>query len=290
MRPFELLEPTSLEEACRCLAERGEGAKLIGGGTALVVLMKQKVFQPQCLISTRRIPELQAFRFSPEEGLTLGGGVRHFDIESSPVVRERYPLLAAAVHKVGNIRVRQMATLGGNLSHCDYMSDPPAALIALGARVVLASTSGTREMPLEEFILGPYTTQLQPGEILAAVRVPPPVPGALHAYVKFAIPTETERPTVTVAVQVVPEDGAVRDAVLVVGAVTGRPRRVEVRELLVGHPLTPERAEQAAEAAVADLEPIDDGRTPVWYKRDVTRVMVRRALERVAAQMNPKAA
>lgn len=283
MYGFDLLEPTSLAEASRLLLEKGEGTKLIAGGTALVVLMKQRVYQANCLISTRRIPELQALAYDAKTGLRIGGGVRHYDIESSPVVKERYPLLADAVHKVGNIRVRQMATIAGNLSHGDYMSDPPAALIALGASLVIFGPESTREMPLSEYILGPYTTQLHPGEILAEVRIPAPAPGAISTYLKFAIPTETERPSVNVAVQASLAGGKVAEIALVLGAVVGRPYRVESAEaLLRGRELSAQAIGEAADVAVADLEPIDDGRVPVWYKRDVTRVLVRRALEDLA--------
>lgn len=286
MRGFDLLEPTSVAEACQLLAEQ-EGSKLIGGGTALVVLMKQKVFQPERLISTRRIPELKVFEFSEASGLRLGGGVCQYDVESSAVVQAHYPLLAAAVHKVGNIRVRQMATLAGNLSHGDYMSDPPAALVALAARVVLASPEGTREVPLAEFILGPYATQLQPGELLTEIRVPTPRPGAIATYLKFAIPSETERPSVNVAVQAVPAGGVLREIALVLGAVAGRPMRVPAAEaLLVGRSLTPALLAEAAEVAVADLEPVDDGRMPVWYKKNVTQVLVRRALADLVGQLD----
>lgn len=286
MQAFELLEPTSLAEACRLLAERGEGTKLIGGGTALVVLMKQKVYQPECLISTAKVPELQVLSYSDSEGLRLGGGLRHHDAETAPVVQEKYPLLAAALHKVGNIRVRQMATLAGNLSHGDYMSDPPAALVALGARIRLASAEGTRELDLEEFLLGPYSTQLAPGELVQELLVPPPVPGAVSTYHKFAIPTETERPTLNVAVQAVPGGQFFRSVSLVLGAVAGRPVRVRsAEEVLKERPITGQLLDEAAAAATAAIDPIDDGRAPVWYKREITGVLVRRALADVARQM-----
>lgn len=286
MYGFDLVEPTSLAEASQILLERGEGTKLIAGGTALVVLMKQRIYQASCLISTRKIPELQSVTFSEAEGLRIGGSVRHYDIESNPVVKERFPLLADAVHKVGNIRVRQMATIAGNLSHGDYMSDPPAALIALGATLRIFGPEGWREMALADYIQGPYMTALGPGEILAEVLVPTPAPGSVSTYVKFAVPTETERPSVNVAVQATASGGVVSDIALVLGAVVGRPFRVEQAEALIrGKALTAALAAQAAEAAVADLEPIEDGRVPGWYKRDVTGVLVRRALEEIARKV-----
>lgn len=286
MNGFELLEPTSLTETVRLLAERGDGTKLIGGGTALVVLMKQGMYQPDCLISTARVPELQRFEFSESGGLRIGGGVCHHDIGQSPIVRERYPLLAKAVDRVGNIRVRQMATIAGNLSHSDYMADPPAALLALGARVVLVSAEGQRTLGLDEFILGPYATAIAPGEVLAEVQIPTPAAGTVFTYLKFAVPTETERPTLNVAIAAVPEGAALRQITLVLGAVAGPPVRItSVESMLQGRTLSAELMQEAAEATAATIDPIDDGRLAVWYKRDVTRVLVRRALEDVASQL-----
>lgn len=286
MQGFELLEPASLDEAVRMLDSGTDGVKLIGGGTALVVLMKQKLFWPARLVSTRRVPELQVLEYQDGAGLRIGGGVRLYDIESSSILRKAYPLLAEAVHKVGNVRVRQMATLAGNLSHGDYMSDPPAALVALDALAVLKGPEGRRELPLEEFILGPYTTRLAPGEVLAEVRVPPAAPGAAGAYLKFAVPSETERPTASVAVQAVANDDLISDIRIVLGAPAGRPLRLKDSETLVrARSLTPDLAREAAEAAAESIEPIDDGRAPVWYKKEISGVLVRRALERVALQL-----
>lgn len=286
MQGFEFLEPTSLTQAIQIVGGGMEGVKLIGGGTALVVLMKQKLFQPQCLISTRRIPELQVFEYGKQTGLRIGGGVRLYDVESSVDVLGVYPILAASVHRVGNIRVRQMATLAGNLSHGDYMSDPPAALVALDARVILQGPEGQREVSVEEFILGPYTTQLAPGEVLSEVRVPPVPPGAVSTYLKFAVPSETERPTANIAIQAVPEGDLISDIRVVLGALAGRPLRLAgVEGLIRGNKLTSDLALQVATAALDGVEPIDDGRTAVWYKKEVCGVLVRRALEGVAAQL-----
>lgn len=278
MRRFELLEPTSLREACEMLAA-DEEAKLIAGGTALLVLIKQGIFRPATLINLKKVQGASEIRYDPQRGLRLGALASIHHVERAAVVREHYPLLAEACHVVANIRIRNSATIGGNVAHGDYQSDPPTALLALDSRVELTSLQGTRELPLGEFLLDLYETALEPGEVVSAVLVPPPTAGARGAYLKFTTRSSEDRPTLGVAALVQQRDGGCEAARLVIGAASPTPVRVHDAEALaVGQALDADLLQRMAAAASAAIEPIDDLHGPADYKRHVAQVLARRAL------------
>src|SRR4051812_9638851 len=134
MRRFEILEPKTIEEACKIVTEE-EDAKIVAGGTALLILIKQGLFVPRTLINLKKINGAGEITYNAQDGLRIGGLATIYEVERAAAVREHYPLLAQACHVVANIRIRNMATIGGNLAHADYQSDPPAALVALDASV-----------------------------------------------------------------------------------------------------------------------------------------------------------
>src|SRR5918995_1111547 len=144
MIKFDYLEPESLEEAFGLLAQHGEGAKVIAGGTSLIIWMRQRLLMPKIVISLARIPNLDRISYDEKDGLRIGAGARHRDIELSPIVRQYYPLLHETFRKVAQPRIRNMGTLGGNLAAGDPLTDPGASLIALDAEVTLASNQGQR--------------------------------------------------------------------------------------------------------------------------------------------------
>ncbi len=278
MRRFDLLEPRSIDEAVDLL-EQHPDARLIAGGTALLVIIKQRLYVPTVLVNLKKVQGASDITFDPELGLRIGALASIHDIETAEVVRRHYPLLAEACHVVANIRIRNLATVGGNLAHADYQSDPPAALTALGASVELVGPKGTREMPLSELLLDMYETALNPGEILAAVRVPPPRPGQRHSYIKFTTRSSEDRPCAAVAALVSMRDGTCEDVRLVVGAVSGTPVRVAAAERLAqGQRLGSDVLDAMAAEAANAVDPIDDLRGPAAYKRRVTGVLARRAL------------
>src|SRR5678815_4981125 len=192
MRRFNIVEPRSIEDACEILAE-DDDVKLISGGTALLILIKHGILLPKTLVNLKKIKGATEITYDPTSGLRVGGLASIYDMESAPAVRQYYPLLAQACHVVANIRIRNMATIGGNLAHADSQSDPPAALVALDASVELKRCEGTRQMKLSEFLLGSYETALEPGELLSALVVPPP-DGWRGTYIKFTTGSSEERP------------------------------------------------------------------------------------------------
>lgn len=155
MRRFNIVEPRSIEDACKILAE-DDDVKLISGGTALLILIKHGILFPKTLVNLKKIQGATEITYDPNSGLRMGGLATIYDVESAPAVRQHYPLLAQACHVVANIRIRNMATIGGNLAHADSQSDPPAALVALDASVELTKRDGVRTVKLADFLLGSY--------------------------------------------------------------------------------------------------------------------------------------
>lgn len=278
MRRFELIEPRSIEEACHTLAER-EDAKLIAGGTALLILIKQGLFIPSTLVNLKKVNGASDFSYNETSGLRMGALASIFDVETAPSVRQHYPLLSQACHLVANIRIRNLATIGGNLAHADYQSDPPAVLMALGASVELTSRRGNRQVKLSEFLLGTYETVLEPGEVLTAVMVPASPQGIQGTYIKFTTRSSEDRPCVVVAAMARIVEGICEEARLVIGAVSPVPVRVsEAEEIARGEKFGGALIEEMSARAAELVEPITDLRGPADYKRQMVRVLSKRAL------------
>jgi carbon-monoxide dehydrogenase medium subunit len=283
MRRFELAEPRTLEEACRLLSDDGE-AKAVAGGTALLTLIKHGIFVPKTLINLKKIDAANAIDYDAQRGLRIGALASIFEVESAPLVCQHYPALAQACHVVANIRIRNMATIGGNLAHGDYQSDPPTVLVALDASVELMRRNGTRRMKLADFLLGSYETALEPGELVSALLVPPPDDWR-GTYVKFTTGSSEERPCAGVAALARMEYGLCRDLRLVVGAVSPRPVRMHrAEELACGKELNPAMLQELGAEASRMVEPIDDLRGPAEYKRHLVGVLVRRAVAAVVQE------
>jgi aerobic carbon-monoxide dehydrogenase medium subunit len=283
MRRFEILEPKSIQEACGILSEK-EDVKLIAGGTALLILIKQGLFVPKTLVNLKKIKEAGEITYSPTAGLRVGGLASIYDVETAPVVRQHYPLLAQACHVVANIRIRNMATIGGNLAHADYQSDPPAALVALNASVELTNRNRVRKAKLAEFLLGSYETALEPDELLTALLVPPPPPNSRCTYIKFTTRSSEDRPCAGVAALVRCSNGICEDARVVVGAVSPAPVVVADEARVQGKKLTSDLIGEIAQRAGDLVDPIEDLRGTVDYKRHLVKVLVRRALTGCVAQ------
>ncbi len=279
LRPFVLLQPESITEAVTALAGAGDETRVIGGGTSLMVLMKGGVYTPSSLISLKRIPGMNRIATMPDGGTRIGALVTQRQVESDPVVRSRYPILVEAESRVGNVRVRNMATLVGNLTHADYQSDPPPALLVLGASVEVTGPAGQRTIPLKDFFLGPYQTTLQPGEIATAVLLPPPAGGAPGAYLKYTTRSAADRPCVGVAVQLCRNGDVLGRLRVALGAVAGVPWLVEgLEEKVRQRPLTAELLAEIGHLAAAGVEPLSDLRGSAGYKKQMISVFVRRAI------------
>ena len=199
MPNVELLQPTSIDEAVALLARDGGDMKIIAGGTAMVIMLRNRLIAPAKLFSIGRLRELSYVRHEPGTGLRIGALTTIRDVETSSVVRRQNPTLARTFAQVGNVRIRHAATVGGNLSEADYASDPPCVLMAMRARVKAKSTRGEREIPLTALFKGFYETALAPDEILTELIVPDLGSGTRSTYIKFVSRSSEDRPCAGVA-------------------------------------------------------------------------------------------
>src|SRR5215211_4892784 len=180
----EYLAPTTVDEALALLAEHGDDAKLVAGGQSLLVFLRQGLLQPRYLIGLKQIPELTRIEPMPDGWLTIGAMVTQHRLATDPEITVGFPALAEAAVAVASPPVRRQGTLGGNLCHADPTGDPPAALIALGAEVEVASRTGRRRLPVEELFVDYMETVVQPDELLVAVHLPAPAARSGAAYLK----------------------------------------------------------------------------------------------------------
>jgi len=283
---FEYFEPTSLDEACALLDEHDGDAKLLAGGTALVMWMRMRLLSPSAVISLEKIPGLDKLTFDPDDGLRIGAGVKHRDMELSPAVREHYPILHETFYKVAQPRIRLMATVGGNLSHGDPLTDPGATFMALDAEVTLHSSSGERTMSVEDFFVDYYETALEPGEVLTEIHVPPPGPRIGWSHIKFTPRSEEDFATVGVAMTVSGDAERCEDVRVALNSVAPKIfRSHKAEEILRGNEPTPERLRAMGKAAAEESDPIEDVRGSSEYKRELVEVFVRRAGEQAIARM-----
>ena len=284
MIDFEYHAPTSLDQVFDLLDKYGDDSRVMAGGTALVIQMKQRLSQPGHVIGMRRVGSLNAIESTPE-GLRIGALCTQRQIENSELVGTEVPLVADTFRKVATPRIRNMATIGGGLVNGDPNQDPPPSLIALGASAVMTSKSGDRVVLLEEFFIDYYETDVQPGEILTNVMVPHAPAGSGSVYLKFLPRTADDYGTVNVAAVVSKEqDGTCKDVRIVLGAAGVTPIRAkDAEDALRGKPLTDENIRAAAVLVKDAVDPLEDFRGSADYKTDMAEVFARRAVEQAMA-------
>ena len=277
LRPFHLLQPDSIEDATSELDRLGERVAVYAGGAELVLLMRNGVVAPEYVMNIKRIPSLTQYAWAGDV-LHIGAAVSHARIAREPTVQQRLPVLASAESQVANPRVRSQGTLGGNLCFSDPHSDPHSPLLVHEATAVVAGKGGSRELPMDDFLVGSFETALQPGELLSEIRVPPLPTGYVGAYMRTE---HLPRPTLNVAAAVLWHDGRVADARLAVGCIGPRSfRLVELEGKIKG--LTADEAEQVLLESKGyleeKLEPESDILGSRGYKLHLAQVNLRRAL------------
>jgi aerobic carbon-monoxide dehydrogenase medium subunit len=278
------LRPASLDEAVSTLDRLGDDAKVLAGGTTLVLLLQEGFVAPDWLVEIGRLEALRGIR--EESGhVVIGAATTQWEVESSALVRARLPVLAATVARVATVRIRSMATLGGNVVHGDPRLDPAAVLLALDAVVRLKGVDGERRLALGDFFVDELETAIEPGELLVAIEVPWPADGSRSTYRKLVGQTTDDYGTVNVAARIdLDETGEqCRDARLVLGGVGPTPIRVHAAEaVLRDGGINRETIREAADLARQAADPVDDLRGSAAFKRDLVAVEVRRALESLA--------
>lgn len=273
---FEYFAPSSIQEAIALLAEHG-GAKILAGGQSLIPAMRFRLAVPAVIIDLNNVPALQYIR--EENGaLAIGALTRESALEESDIVSGGYSLLADVSRVIGDPVVRNMATVGGNLAHADPANDHPAVMLAYNAQVIAVGKKGSRSIPIDEFFVDLFTSALDEDEILTEIRIPKPAGHSGGAYVKMERKVG-DYAISAVAVQLTVESGQCTATRIGLTNVNPTPMRAKnAEQALIGNPLTDDVIEAAGQAAAAECDPSPDLRGSVDYKRDITRVLTKRAI------------
>ena len=278
MIPFDLVEPRTTEEALAFLDTDDPSVRPIAGGTALMLTMKTGVFQPTQLVSLSLLEEFQGIDVAPDGGLHIGAMTTLSMIERSVLVAERAPVIVHAMNRLANVRVRNVACIGGALAHGDPYMDMPPLLSCLGAQVVVVGPQGERVIAVADLYLGYYETVLGRGEVIREVRIPS-LAGRRTAYFKCTTRSADDWPALNVAAVMRTDDGCISDVHIVVGAVSEVPTRLAGAEtILQGRRPDAALIAQACEAAASEVSPTADVRGSAAYKRQLVRVYVARAI------------
>jgi carbon-monoxide dehydrogenase medium subunit len=280
MRFFEFEQPATLDEAVALLQGGAGRASLMAGGTDLLVQIKEHVRQPDRVIDLKRIPGMDDFEFDERTGLRLGALVTTRQVETSTLMQRHYASLARAATDFASIQVRHRATVVGNICRASPSADTLPPLIADRAELLVHGPNGQRRCALEDFFQGPGRTALQPGEIVTHVLAPPPPPHTGKAYIKHGRRAQRELATVGVAVTITLQHARCTEIGIVLAAVAPTPLRARAAEArLRDLPVTKGAIEAAAQAAADECRPIADVRASAEYRRDMVRVLTRRAIE-----------
>lgn len=285
MKNFDYLEPTTVAEACALLKQHGGDAKVYAGGAYLGIVMKQGLLEPKALVNIKKIAALKGIRYDEKEGLVIGALTTHRELETSAIAKTKFPVLCEAEKEVANIRVRNVATVGGNLASGEPLTDLAQILIALDGKVTISSIDAGRVVALDEFFVDYYQTALAEDEILTQVIIPPLPARSGIDYIRFSSSSVVDKPSVGVCVRVTLDGDICKAARIVLGCVGATPLRArKAEEILVGKKLDGALIDQAAQSASEECKPISDIRGSERYKRGVVRALTKRAMAAALAQ------
>ncbi len=281
---FEYLAPRTVEEAIKLLSKYGEEAKVLAGGTDLLVRMKQGVLRPKYVISINRIKELN---FIEDRGdhVAIGAATKLRALEKSGLIKELFPALHEAVKSMGGVQIRNMGTIGGNLCNASPAADTAPPLLVFEAEVVIAGPNGRRVVPITRFFTGPGRTVMARNELLVEVRVPKPVKPTGSAFIKIAR-VAMDLAKVNIAVTLRMSGDAVEDVKVALGSVAPTPLRAyRTEEFLKGKELTEEVMWEAARIVRTEVKPITDIRSTAEYRREVSGVILVDALRKAMKRL-----
>jgi len=277
IRSFALLQPRSVHEAIELLSQHGDEARALGGGTTLIILMKQRALHYPYLVDLQSIPDLNVIS-KESDGLRIGALATHRNVELSPVIRQAVPVVAEAFSKIGNVRVRQTASVGGNLAHADYRLDPPPPLLVLGTVVNAAGPNGSRTIPIKDFFRGLYETALEPGELIVDLKIPFMPANSKAVYLRFSSLSGNDWPCLGVAALMVQQNGHCQELRLALGGVAATPLLIEGLDLVRDQSLDDSVIEKLLAIVDEQISPSSDLRGSEWYKRKMVRVFVKKAI------------
>ncbi len=258
------------------LAKHGDDARALGGGTTLIILMKQRALYYRYLVDLQTIPGLADIK-SEADGVRVGALVTHRTMEQSAVIRQAFPVVAEAFSHIGNVRVRQTASVGGNLAHADYRLDPPPALLVLGAEITAFGPRGSRTIPLKTFFRDMYETALEPGELLVDVKIPSLPANSRAVYLRYTALSTNDWPCLGVAAYLTKENGRCKELRVALGGVAATPLLMDGLEFANDQSLDPDVIDKLLEKVNEQISPFADLRGSEWYKRRMARVFVKKA-------------
>ena len=274
MKPFDYFSPKTLSEASEVLSKYNDDARMIAGGTDLLLKMKAGRLAPKAIINIKRIPDLRGLTFNSH--LTLGALTTLEEIKQSPIIQQHYPALSSAAATMASVQIRNLATVGGNMCNAAPSADLAPILIALNATAVINGAKGERRVLLEEFFTAPGKSVLGVGELLISLEVPKQEGKSI--YLKHSPREHMDIAVVGVGIAC-RGFNPLTQVRIILGAVAPIPLRAKkAEEEVMGGSLTKERIERAAKTAAEESKPIDDVRGSVWYRRKIVEVMVKRGL------------
>jgi carbon-monoxide dehydrogenase medium subunit len=282
MKPFEYFEPMTVKEATGLLSDYGEKAQILAGGVDLVPRMRKGDIKADYIINTQKIPGLDSIGPGGKQGLAFGSMAKLYSMETSKTIQSKYPILYDAIHQITSVQAKYMGTAVGNLCVATPASDVATVLFALGAELKISGSKGVREEPIERFYLDYLRTSLQRGEMVTGVILPEPASGTSTAFLNL-VRTHADIAKVSVAVSIVSKNGICGEARIAIGAAAPTVfRAAKAEAVLKGEKITPQIIIKAAETAAGETRPITDLRSTAEYRKDTTKVLVKRALEQAA--------
>ena len=281
MRKFEYLKPDSIKEAILILSQYGDRARILNGGTDLIVGIRDKILQPEYVVDIKTIPHLNKINYNEQEGLTIGATVTLNEISDSKVVQRNYSILAEACKTVGSYLVRNRATLVGNICNASPAADTAPPLLVLEAKVNIVGSDGEKTVPLNQFFMGVKKNILKKEEVVISVTVPSLRDKWVGVYLKQGRRKDVDLATVGVAVV------CIRDEIkIALGAVASIPvRAFKTEELLKGKIIDESLLEETAKSALAEVSPISDIRSSKEYREEIIKVLVKRAILQVKKEV-----
>ena len=276
---FDYFAPESIEEACKLLNEKGEGAMVLAGGTDLVPKFHRGAIAIKSIVDIQNIKGLDEISFDETKGLTIGAMAKLATVADHPVIKEKYPAIAAAALATANPQIRHMGTVAGNICNASPSADNAPTLLAMNATLTLVSRSGERQIPIDGFFKGVGLADLNKGEILTAITVPVPAAGSGADYQYISARGKVDISAVCAGAQVIMENGVCKEARIFLGAVAPTPIRAkEAEKKLVGQAISETLLQDVGVAASGECSPITDMRASAEYRKTMVAVLTARAV------------
>lgn len=277
---FDYYAPDSLAETCEALERFGAKAKVLSGGTDIIAKMKSGLLSPEVLISLKKLENLKKIDYVSGKGVVIGALSTHNDLVNSKILNDKYLSVSEAAHNMASNQIRNIGTVGGNLCNAVPSADLPPILIALGATIKLVGTKGERVMLLEDLFTGPMKTVIAENEILTEIVIPDQSSTGSN-YIKFGLRRSGALAVVGIAVALTVNGGTITEAKIAIGAAAPTPIRArEAEKSLQGKTISDDLLAGAGVIASAESKPISDIRGSAEYRRDLIRVLTRRALQK----------